>query len=496
MGHRKIHVLFLLLLIFTGGILVILNFLNFRSLWLDEAALSLNILEKSIIELTKPLDYNQVAPIGFLIIEKLFNSFLGNFDWSLRVFPVLSFFLSYYLIYRVSLKVFEDKIFPYLTTAFFGTSYYIIYYSAEVKQYMSDTTVCLLILLATINYSNQKGIRNLLPYSIVGVICIWISNISIILLFTSGLLFIYYVFQNRNYLDIVWVLGSWVVSFAFYYFEFIHSHPTQEMMLEYWDDAGAFLPKNILSLEFYTSFVDKIQAFFNLLGYNRLGLLMLPFFGAGVYSLYRSERVYLYLLCFPIILHLFLSYLKVYPFDLRLILYLLPILILICFFGISHIFTSFRLQNLRYSFLFLYIPVLLNLILLGLRGFPTENEEIKASLNYLKDNLEDYDQLYIYEGASLSFHFYEKFHPELIPVEKKNIIYGKGYRENWYNYEKEILKLDDSVWVLFSHVFWKKNEVGQDEEEYIVDLFKKNGYLTSNKKIYAGSSIYYLKKPR
>ncbi|MBK8875589.1 MAG: hypothetical protein IPN13_17395 [Bacteroidetes bacterium] len=62
--------------IVVGVGLSILNFMNFRSLWLDEAMLALNIVNKSAMELLQPLDYNQVAPIGFLLIEKCFCNFI------------------------------------------------------------------------------------------------------------------------------------------------------------------------------------------------------------------------------------------------------------------------------------------------------------------------------------------------------------------------------------------------------------------------------------
>ena len=59
-------------ILFTGIFISTINLFYNRSLWGDEAMLSLNISEKTFFQLFKPLEMNQVAPVGFLIIEKLF----------------------------------------------------------------------------------------------------------------------------------------------------------------------------------------------------------------------------------------------------------------------------------------------------------------------------------------------------------------------------------------------------------------------------------------
>ena len=65
------------LLVFAVGIILpCIQYIFNRSLWLDEATLSLNIVGKSALELLHPLDYLQVAPVLFLEISKLFYMLL------------------------------------------------------------------------------------------------------------------------------------------------------------------------------------------------------------------------------------------------------------------------------------------------------------------------------------------------------------------------------------------------------------------------------------
>src|SRR5438093_1878315 len=60
-----------------------------RSLWLDESLLALNIVHRTFLQLLQPLDYEQGAPVGFLMIEKASVQIFGNNEYALRLFTFL-----------------------------------------------------------------------------------------------------------------------------------------------------------------------------------------------------------------------------------------------------------------------------------------------------------------------------------------------------------------------------------------------------------------------
>ena len=76
------------ILILAGVVLRIRQYLTGRSLWADEAMLALNIVERDFAGMFRPLEYDQGAPIGFLLVEKLFNAILGKHEFALRMFPM------------------------------------------------------------------------------------------------------------------------------------------------------------------------------------------------------------------------------------------------------------------------------------------------------------------------------------------------------------------------------------------------------------------------
>ena len=135
-----------LILIVVGTILRVRQYLFNRSLWMDEAFLSSNIVPRSYGALLEPLNDDQGAPIGFLLIEKLATAAFGNSEYALRLVPLLAGIAALPLFYFAARRIVGR------TAALTGLGLLAfsrpgIYYSTEVKRYSVDLAVTVLILL-------------------------------------------------------------------------------------------------------------------------------------------------------------------------------------------------------------------------------------------------------------------------------------------------------------------------------------------------------------
>src|SRR4029453_8312482 len=92
-------------LIVLGAALRIGVFLVNRSFSIDEADLSRILIDSSWRDLIGPLDYAQVEPPGFLFVQKISLSLLGNSETTFRIFPLLCGIGSLWLLWAVSKRV-------------------------------------------------------------------------------------------------------------------------------------------------------------------------------------------------------------------------------------------------------------------------------------------------------------------------------------------------------------------------------------------------------
>lgn len=448
-------------IIILGILLRFTLFLNDRALWLDEARLALNIVHRSFTGLTEPLDYDQGAPLGFLLIEKLNITILGNNEYALRLFPFLCGIAALFLFYRVS-TYFVSRRAALLAMGLFAVSKYLITYSAEVKQYSTDVAVTLILLLMFIELqSNKLSWGRILLFGLTGAGALWLSHAALFVLasIASGLLLSAFLKTDwPRLIRLCLVFVVWAASFIPLYLISLAKLSNHTGLLMYWDENFMPLPPRSFS-----DLLWLVDAFFNLFK-NPVGLELAGVgafaFCVGCLSMALINRKYLYILIAPIGLTLLASGFHLYPFGDRLLLFGVPAMLLLIAQGIDYLqIKAGPLVSLSLMALIFIFPVQDGVQTLMSR---TGNEEIKPVMAYLNTHYQTGDVIYLYYGAHEAYMYYQT--PYGL-VDKPYVI-GHDFRDTQlgdYTAELDQLRGHQRVWVLFSHVF-----KGFDEKKFFL----------------------------
>ncbi|NEP79685.1 MAG: hypothetical protein F6K39_16850, partial [Okeania sp. SIO3B3] len=190
-------------ILLIGATLRIYQFIFNRPLWLDEAMLAVNVIDRSYIDLLEPLDARQNAPILFLFLVRTSINLLGPNEYALRL-PALVFgLISLWLFYLVSKKYNSPSSVPY-ALLLFAISNSLVYYSSELKQYSIDVSVTLFIyILALKLYEKKINYPWAFLYGFFGALSLWFSFLTIFVLGAVGLSLILCSLLERKKIDFI-----------------------------------------------------------------------------------------------------------------------------------------------------------------------------------------------------------------------------------------------------------------------------------------------------
>jgi len=468
--------------IFIGVYFAYEQFIFNKNLWNDEAALALNIINRSFRELLQPLDYSQVAPIGFLYLEKLAVLISKENEYLIRVVPFIAYLLSIVMAYFVSFRLTDNKILSLFAATLVANNNTLSWYSSEVKQYSLDILMTYILVYLTISKSFFKT-KYTIFYGVVGSIIIWFSNASIVILAASALyLTIKEIYKKQNY-KIVYIFILWGASFIVYYLLFIHNHPSTPFMREYW--KFSFLPIDgslaeiihFLSIKLNRTLMEATRADVNI--YLLYFVYFVYFFGV-VYAILIKNYKIVYFVFMPLLIHISISALKLYPFDTRLVLYLLSLLVIFYAFSLYSIYLSLS-KVIKIPKILLLIP--LSLLTIDLKShIPHGVINIKEPMKIVLEKIKPTDELYLYNMAQLVYRYYVD--SNIVPIDHQ-VTWGTISRNHNERYNEEMLKLKDKSWLLFGHVFY-------DEEDYMISFITNRGAKVIEKHIFANSSLYYV----
>ena len=210
-----------------------------RSLWLDEALITANIVHRSFAGLLHPLSGQQGAPIGWLWAERAAVVVFGNNEYALRAIPLLAGVAAIALVYRV-VKPMAGPWAAALATTLLAFAPQALRYSVEVKQYSSDLAIALS--LAVIGRWALRGTRRAIGFwGCAGAVAVWCSHPAVFVLgATAIVLLVVHRRSPAGRLAVGLATAAWVASLGADWLVSLRHLGSNTYLHDYW--ATGFAP--------------------------------------------------------------------------------------------------------------------------------------------------------------------------------------------------------------------------------------------------------------
>jgi len=199
----------------AGAILRIAEYAEGRSLWLDETLLSLNVIERSWAGLLAPLDYQQGAPIGFLLLQKAAVLVAGSGEYGLRLIPFLAGIATLVFGWLLARRWLGPEG-GLVALGLLALCDPLIYFSAEAKQYGVDACVAVVLLWAGARALQDRGRRDFVLLACLGSALLWFSHPAAFVLDGIAAMLAVAAIRARDrgaLLRLAMVGASWTASF-------------------------------------------------------------------------------------------------------------------------------------------------------------------------------------------------------------------------------------------------------------------------------------------
>jgi hypothetical protein len=330
-------------LLAVGLVLRVGEYHSNRPLYMDEVDLVDNIAGWPIFDLHTRLVRNQLAPPGFLVVERAVAHTLGASRSALRFFPLATALAALFLFRDVARRFIDRRAVP-IAMGLFAVSDYLLYYASEIKPYSCDLAVALASLSVAARLERERiTAARAAVLGMLGAAATWFSFAAPFVLAGAGSYLVGVALARKDWPSALAVATAgllWAVGFAGCYVVAQRLLSTDQFIWNWWHFAFLPVPPRSIA-EAERVFWHLANLFVNPaslhtpLGPLGSALLGLGLSLAGSVALARTRIGHLYLLVAPAALVLAASSLHKYPFHGRLVMFLVPSILLLVAHGVT-----------------------------------------------------------------------------------------------------------------------------------------------------------------
>ncbi len=132
----------------------LLRYLLRFPLWDDESFLMVSLIDRGYVDLMRPLEYHQMAPLLYLWLERACIDLFGFNEYAMRLVGLVSGIASLFLFRHVAKRLLSGAALI-AAVGIFAVAYPCIRYSAEAKPYGSDLFVGLTIMALMLEWRRR-----------------------------------------------------------------------------------------------------------------------------------------------------------------------------------------------------------------------------------------------------------------------------------------------------------------------------------------------------
>jgi len=399
-----------IVLVAIGAVLRVVFYLLNPALSSDEAALALNLMNRSVPDLfNQPLDALQAAPAGFLVLQKLAITVFGPGPHALRLVPLAAALAALTLLYPVA-KRFVGTRAAVLALALFAISDPLITYAATNKQYSVDVAVALALYAVVLARRRESfAAREALLLALCAGMAVWLSHAAVFVVAAIVTLLLFEAARARRWADLAWissVVAFWLGTFAAAYFLTHGSVARLQSAL-----AGSHPASLLGDHGLLQTYGGMIRALFGIPAFssgirNAIALVAFILVVSGAVALGRAQPTRAALLIAPGVFALLAIQLDKYaPFP-RAFLFLIPALVILAARGALSLTAAKRWQTV-------VLGAASFVIVLAAGAYATSDHLASRRdavplrvLRYLTEHAHRDDSLYVHVSAQLDFRYY------------------------------------------------------------------------------------------